>query len=120
GEEEGVALDQRFEERLLDAAEHRTAARREADALADIAHLESRDLDDRADVQPVLLGDARMAYAPHALLRPADAGVAVVALQGVAAGRDEIDDAVERRAVQSGIGSGGPDLVEQAGGVKWR
>ena len=114
GEQEGVAVDQRLQKYFLDLAEHRAAARRRAPAGADIAHVQHRHLDDGADIEAVLLGDARMADAPQPVLGLADPGVALVGLQRIAAGGDEIDDAVEGLAVEVGIGRGGGDLVDRA------
>jgi hypothetical protein len=93
-------MRQRLQECLLDLAEHRPATRSRAFAPGfHVAHVQRRHLDDGPDIQPVLLGDARVGDAPRAVLRLPDAGVALVAFQRIAAGGDEFDDAVEGGAV---------------------
>ena len=60
--------DERLDEIFLDLAEHAPAAAGEAGAaIARDADVEERRLDDGADVQPVLLGDARMGDPPEAV-----------------------------------------------------
>ena len=107
--------------RLLDLAEDAAAARSRALAAGlDITHVERRHLDDGADVQPVLLGDARIGYAPQPVLVQADAGIALVVLQRIAAGGDEIDDPIECRPIEIGIGRGRSHFLEQRIGMKRR
>ncbi len=118
GKQKIVTRPQGLGEILLDLAEHRAAAPGHAAALAHIAHIELRHLDDGADIEAVLLGDARMGDAPQPFFRAADAGVAFVAAQRIAAGGDEIDDAVEGFALQLGIGCCGTDLGIKPIGVE--
>ena len=57
--------------------------------------LDHRRLDDGADIQPVLLGDAGVAHPPEPVLALHDLGEALIGPQRIAAGRDEGDDALE-------------------------
>ncbi len=61
-----------------------------------------------------------MGEAEFAVVRRAQAREAVVGAERVAAGGDEIDDAVERAAVECGVGEGGTHLGEQIVGRKRR
>ena len=68
GEEERVARRQRLDEAFLDLAEDAACPPGEARAaVARDADVEERRLDDGADVQAVLLGDARVGDAPEAV-----------------------------------------------------
>ena len=79
-------------------------------------HLEHVGLDDGADIHAVALRDHRMGDAPAAVLALPDLGEALVGLQRVAAGRDEIERGVEIGARQVRIGRGGRHLgVELVG-----
>ena len=82
-----------------------------ARARAHQAHLEHVGLDDGADIHAVALRDARMGDAPAAVLALPDLGEALVGLQRVAAGGDEIDHGVEIGARERGIGRGGAHLA---------
>jgi hypothetical protein len=69
GEEESVADGQRLDEAFLDLAEDASAASGEGvAAVAGDADVEVRRLDDRADVQAILLGDAWLGDPPQAVL----------------------------------------------------
>ena len=63
-------------------------------------------LDDGADVQAIALPHPRIGDAPAAGLVLLDAGEALVGLQRIAAGGDEIDHVVEIGPGQAGIGRG--------------
>ncbi len=67
----------------------------------DIQH---RHLDDGAKIQAILLGDLRVRDAPEPVLAAADAGIALIGPQRIAAGRDKIDDARKGLARQGSIG----------------
>ena len=109
GEHESVAGHQRLDEILLDLAEHAAAARDRpgvtgaAGARAHQAHLEHVGLDDGADIHPVALRHHRIGDAPAAVLGLPDLGEALVGLERIAAGRDEIDDGIEVGAAQSRV-----------------
>ncbi len=122
GEDEGVARHHGLGEILLDLSEHAPAAADHA-RLAGLSgarpsepDLQHRRLDDGADIHAVLLDDAGMAGAPEPGLVLPELGEALIALQRIAAGRDEIDDGVEIRAVEIGVRRGGADLfIERIG-----
>ena len=103
GEDEGVAGRKLLDEIFLELAEHAPAAAgRPAFGLqADIDH---RVFDDDADIEAVLLRDLGMGDAPQPFRRLAQPRIAVVALERIAAGRDEIEHAVEIRAREMTIG----------------
>ena len=63
-------------------------------------HLQHVGLDDGADIHAVALRDARMGDAPAAVLALPDLGEALIGLQRIAAGGDEIDHGVEIGAAQ--------------------
>ena len=119
GEHEGVARRQRLDEIFLDLAEQAAAARRSTGlerARAHQPHLEHVGLDDGADIHAVALRDLRIGDAPAAVLVLPDLGEALIGLERVAAGGDEIDDGVEVGARQPRIGRGGAHLgVELVG-----
>ena len=103
GEHEGVAGGELLDEIFLDLAEHAPAGehacRLERAAFQPReAHAQHRRLDDGADIEPVLLRDARMGDAVSALLGPLQLRVAVVVRERIAAGRDERDDLIEALA----------------------
>ncbi len=104
----GVSVSRKYSSILPSTGPPRATVPR---AGARIAHVEHRHLDDGADIQPVLLGDAADWRPANAVLGAADAGIALVGAQRIAAGRDEIDDAVEGRAVEPGIGRGAAHLL---------
>ena len=121
GEEEGVARRQRLDEIFLDAAEHTAAAPGKAGAaIARDADVEERRLDDGADVEAILLGDARVGDAPKAVRPKADLGEALIGLERVAAGGDERHDAVESGAVEPAIGICGGDFGKERVGRERR
>ena len=120
GEEKGVAGRQRLQEILLDLAQQRPAARRRAAAGAHVAHVEHRGFHDGADVEAILLRHLGIRHPPAAVPGEADAGVALVAAQRVAAGGDEIDDAVEVGAAKGGIGRGAGDFAIEFVGKEGR
>ena len=60
-----------------------------------------------------MLGDAGMGDAELAVGHLAELGVALVGAQRVAAGGDEIDDALEGLPVEVAIGPGAADFVVQ-------
>ncbi len=66
-----------------------------------------------ANVEPVLLGDARVADTVAPVLVGPDFCKALIDLQGVAASGNEIDHGVEIRPREIGEGRGGPDFLEQ-------
>ncbi len=82
--------------------------------------VQQRCLDDRTDIEPVLLGDARMGNAPEAILALSDLGEALVSLEGIAAGGDEIDDAIESGSIESAVGIRGGDLGIEAVRIEGR
>ena len=69
-------------------------------------HLDHVGFDDGADIHAVALRDARMRDAPAAVFALPDLGEALVGLQRVAAGGDEIDRGVEIRARERAIRRG--------------
>ena len=105
GKQEGIAGRQHFEEIFLDLAERGPAA---ADgtlrAALDHAHVQHRHFDDGAEIEAVLLGDTRIGDTPQAVRRLADTGVALIGLQCITAGRDELHDAAELFTREIGIG----------------
>ena len=111
GEHESVARDQRLDEIFLDLAQQPPAARDHLrGARADQADLEHVGLDDGADIHAVALRDHGVADAPAAVLALPDLGEALVGLERIAPGRDEIEHRVEIGAREAGIGRGAPDL----------
>ena len=86
-----------LDEIFLDLAEQPPAARNDgaAAARAHQPHLDHVGFDDGADIHAVTLRDARMRDAPAAVLALPDFGEALIGLQRVAAGGDEIDRGVE-------------------------
>src|SRR5690606_27551845 len=109
GENEGVPGREFGGETLVDIAEDAPArgprrARPGATPLADEPHLEHGALDDGADVEAILLSEARMRQTEVSIDRRLETGEALVMGQRIAASRDEIDDTVEVRARQLGIG----------------
>ena len=62
---------------------------------ADEAHLDHRVFDDGADIEPVLLRDVRDWRCGTCRRRLLELGIALIGAQRVAAGGDEIDDALE-------------------------
>ena len=74
---------------------------------ADFQHV---GLDDGADVEPVALRDIGIGNAPAPVFAFANAGKAVVGLERIAAGGDEIDHGVEVCARQCGVGGGSRHL----------
>ena len=118
GEHEGVARRQRLDEIFLDLAEQPPAARhdRAGGARAHQPHLQHVGFDDGADIHAVALRDARMGDAPAAVLALPDLGEALVGLERVAAGGDEIDRGVEIGARERRVRRGGAHLgVELVG-----
>jgi hypothetical protein len=102
GEGEGVADAQLLDEVLLElaqdtAANQGTCGTRLAFAgpAADQPNLDHRRLDDGADVHPILLREARVGEAEAAVVRGTQPRVSLVGAQGVAAGGNEIDHAIE-------------------------
>ena len=98
-EDEGVAGDQDVDVALFDLAD--LAAATAAGQQADIEH---RRAHDGADVQPVAQGGHGVAHTPAAVGALHDAAEAVVGLQGVAPGGDEIEHLVEVLPRQVGVG----------------
>ena len=114
GEHEGVARRQHLDEIFLDFAEQPAAARDHLRrARAHQPHLQHVGLDDGADIHAVALRDHRMRDAPAAVLALPDLGEALVGLQRVAAGRDEIEHRVEIGAREPGIGRGARHLGDR-------
>ena len=109
-EHEGVVDQQPLDEGFLDLAEQPAAApdragrAAAATARAHQPHFQHGVFDDGADIQPIALPHFRIGDAPAALLVLPDAGEALVALQRVAAGGDEIERVVEIGARQLRIG----------------
>ncbi len=108
GEHEGVARHHGLDEIFLDLAEQPAAARDHArGARAHQADFQHVGLDDGADIEPVALRHAGVGDAPASVLALPDAGEALVGLERVAAGGDEIDHRVEIRAREADIGRRG-------------
>ncbi len=107
-EHEGVARRQPFDEIFLQFAQDAAPARDRAGrpnataARAHEPHLDHGFLHDGADVEPILLGDARMADAVASILAGSDLGKALVDLERVAAGCNEIHHGVKIRPRQAG------------------
>ena len=125
GEDEGVAGPQLLDEILLELAEHAAAherARRArllpGHATPHQADLDHGRLDDGAGIHAVLLGEAGMGEAQPAVDGGAQPRVALVGAQRVAAGGDEIDDAVELRSRELGIGQGRAHLLVEGLGCE--
>ncbi len=77
-------------------------------------HVEHFGFDDGADIHAMLLRNRGIACAPEIGVRVLhDAAIAVVATQRVAAGGDEIDDAIELHAREISVGRGAGDLFVQ-------
>src|ERR1700748_1939427 len=116
-EHQSVADREPLDEIFLDFAEHAAAPRDRAGrpstagARTHQAHLEHRLFDDGADIEAIALTDFRGGDAPTTVFILFDAGEALVGFQRIAAGRDEIDYAVEVDAAQFRIRRGGADLV---------
>ncbi len=111
GEHEGVARRQRLDEILLDLSKQPPAAWQGlGGARAHEPHLDHVGLDDGADIHAVALGNHGVGDAPAAVTAAADLGKALIGLQRIAAGGDEIEHGVEIRARKSGIGRGAPHL----------
>ncbi len=98
GEHERVARHHGLDEILLDLAEHAPAARnyfrRSGPQQADFQHV---GFHDGADVKPVALRHIGMGDAPKPVFAVADTREALVGLERVAAGGDEIDHGIEIR-----------------------
>ena len=124
GEHEGVARHHGLDEILLDLAEQLAAARDRARiAGTAAARPHEADLDhvgfhDGADVEAVALRHARIGDAPASVRPEADLGEALVALERIAAGGDEIDDRVEILARKPRIGCGGAHFRMQLVGAE--
>ena len=105
------------------AREHERVAEREAlhEILLDLAelapalqhHLQHRLLDDRADIEPVLPRHQRADDMPRVVRGAEQATEALVALERIAAGRDEGEHVVEAAAIERGVWRGLGDLGEQ-------
>ena len=109
GEHEGVAWRELLDEIFLDLAEHAAGGAATVSALRPREpHAEHRRLDDGADIEPVLLGDAGMGEAIVAFRRLLQLGVALVIGERIAAGRDEL-----RRPCRSPRASG-PDRARRS------
>ena len=72
-----------------------------------------RVFDDGADVEPVLLGETRVRQSQAAVVGGFQPRETLVVAQRVAAGRDEVDRAIEVGACEVGIGQGRAHLGEQ-------
>ena len=111
GEHESVARHHGLDEIFLDLAEEPAAARNHLRRpRAHEANLQHVGLDDGADIEPVTLRHIGVRDAPAAVLALPDAGEALVGLERVAAGGDEIDHGIEIRPRQADIGRGGRHL----------
>ena len=107
GEHEGVARHHGLDEIFLDLAEQPAAARNHLRrARAHQPHLQHVGLDDGADIEPVALRHVGIGDAPAAVLALADAGEALIGLERIAAGGDEIDHGVEIGARERRVGRG--------------
>ena len=95
----------RLDEIFLDLAKEPAAARNYlGGARTDQPHLQHVGLDDGANVHPVALRHIGMRNAPAAVLALANPGKAVIGLERIAAGGDEIDHRVELGAAERGVG----------------
>ena len=116
--DEGIAAHQLVDEILFEFAQHAAVAADrtgggtglEAPALHQ-PDLDHRVLDDGADIEPVLLGDVGIGDAPLAVGGLLELGIALIGAQSIAAGGDEIDDALEGLPVEIAIRPGAADLV---------
>ena len=112
GEDEGVADAEHLDKIFLHLAEQPSAARDEsaAPARAHQPHLEHVGFDDGADIHAVALRHARMGDAPAAVFAKScilpDLGEALIGLERIAAGGDEIHRGIEIGARERGIGRG--------------
>ena len=96
GEDESVARHHGLDEIFLDLAEQPAAARNYLrGARAHQTHFQHVGFDDGADIDPVALRHVGIGDAPAPVLALADAGEAVIGLERIAAGGDEIDHGVE-------------------------
>src|SRR5690606_38597082 len=94
--EEGVVSRQRFKEIFLDATKNTSATRISALAATSKPDIQLWRFDNRADVEPILLRDARIGHPPRAVHDLADFRKPLIGLERVAAGRHKIENAVER------------------------
>ena len=91
-----------------------------AGARAHQPHFQHVGFDDGADIHAVALRDARMGDAPAAVLALPDFGEALVGLERIAAGGDEIDRGVEIGARERRIRRGGAHFGVKLVGQKRR
>src|ERR1700674_5147495 len=121
-EHERIARHEALDEIFLQFPEHAPAARDRARrtvtagclaARAHQPHLDHGFLHDGADIEPVLLRNARMADAVASVLALTDLGETLVDLERIAAGGDEIDHRVEIRPGEAGKRRGHAHLLEQ-------
>jgi hypothetical protein len=120
-EHEGVAGAQLLDEPFLDLAQHpprRQGSPPAAVADPDEAHLQHLRFDDRADVQAIALGQARVRDAQPPVGHDLELGILVVGLERVAAGGHERHRLVEVGAAQPAIGPGASHLVVEFVGVE--
>ena len=111
-----------FDETFRDFAQDAAALPRAAFAAArrDEADFQHRGVDDGADVQPVLLGDARIGDAQQAIARRLQFREPIVGFECVAAGRHELDGAVELAPREAGIGQRRSHFGEKRVGIERR
>ena len=126
-EEKRVARRQHLDEIFLDLAKHAPAAAQRAGigggaarAAGHEAHFQHIRLDDRADIEPVGLRDAPIGDAPASVRHPPDPGEALIALERIAAGRDESERGVEIFPRQFRVRRGRAHLGEEVVGVERR
>src|SRR5690606_26095854 len=104
-EEERIARRKLLQEIFLHLAERHPAPREaRRPPVADQPHVQHRLLDDRAEVQPVLLRDRWMRNPPPPILHAPDAGVALIGPERITACRYKIDNTRKRLSVEIGIG----------------
>ncbi len=119
--EERIADRHLAEEPFLEFAEHATAGDKplaEPSFDAGESDFQHFVFDDGADIEPVLLGYARMRKAQRAVGLLLELGIALIGLERVAARRHEVDRAIEIVAGEIAIGPGTRDFGEKIVGLE--
>ncbi len=118
GKQEGVASSQRLQEIFLDPAKDTSTPCASALAAASKPDIQLRRFDNRADIEPILLRDARIGHPPRAVHGLADFRKPLIGLERIAAGRHEIQNAVERVSRKARIGCGASHLTVKLVGLE--